>query len=130
MPKLNAQEVAAVFSAPFHKFLEEDPGWYEGSWRTWHDVRWRMHNFYVPVEGQVSEDSGQSYRIWGMTARIVVDAARLAFAEDPPFEHNDYVGDEAMIRRLYEMGKLRDAKQSGHQLSREELMKAAKMAKM
>jgi coenzyme A diphosphatase NUDT7 len=44
MPRLDAKEVAAVFSAPFHNFLKAEdeppaggrplpPGkWYEGSW--------------------------------------------------------------------------------------------------
>ena len=120
IPRLDAKEVAAVFSAPFHNFLmmgdelregEQLPGdrsdWYDGAWMTWLDGRWRMHNFYVPItnqkvakakvreSGQVAiaeqldeeEDAGLTrYRVWGMTARILVDAARLAYAEDPEFE--------------------------------------------
>jgi hypothetical protein len=26
------------------------------------------------------------YKVWGMTARILVDAARLAYGEEPEFE--------------------------------------------
>jgi len=65
IPRLDAREVAAVFSAPFHNFLkiedevregDELPGqrgdWYDGSWHSWHDTRWRMHNFYVPLTNQ------------------------------------------------------------------------------
>ena len=65
-----------------------------------------MHNFYVPINNQkVSkpkireggqaaiaeelekvEDDNQRYLVWGMTARILVDAARLAYGEEPEFE--------------------------------------------
>jgi coenzyme A diphosphatase NUDT7 len=121
IPRLDAKEVAAVFSAPFHNFLSPEdelregdkptPGepsdWYSGSWTDWHEGRWRMHNFFVPINsqnvskpkvregGQASiaeqldeeEDEGmQRYRVWGMTARMLVDAARVAYGEEPEFE--------------------------------------------
>jgi coenzyme A diphosphatase NUDT7 len=120
IPRLDAKEVAAVFSAPFHNFLraedelrqgEKLPGqpsdWYRGDWTEWHDGRWRMHHFYVPINNQVvtkprvreggqaaiaeqldeDEDAGMTrYKVWGMTARILVDAARVAYGEEPEFE--------------------------------------------
>lgn len=119
IPRLDAKEVAAVFSAPFHNFLRDEdevrtgesvPGsrkdWYTGNWITWKDGRWRMHYFSVPINNQKvtkpkERDGGQSslaeqteededpvlrYKVWGMTARILVDAARLAYGEDPTFE--------------------------------------------
>ena len=120
IPRLDAKEVAAVFSAPFHNFLkaedevhegEQLPGdrsdWYDGLWMKWLDGRWRMHNFYVPITNQKvakpkvreggqaaiaeqldeEEEAGLTrYRVWGMTARILLDAARLAYDEDPEFE--------------------------------------------
>lgn len=120
IPRLDAKEVAAVFSAPFHNFLkggdeihegEQLPGdksdWYDGVWMNGLVGRWRMHNFYVPITNQKiarpkvreggqdaiaeqldeEEDAGLTrYRVWGMTARILVDAARLAYDEDPEFE--------------------------------------------
>ncbi|KAI7524168.1 hypothetical protein KC331_g18240, partial [Hortaea werneckii] len=60
LPKLDAKEVAAVFTAPFFNFLRErdvDPAirdqtpgeWYKGSWLSWHETAWRMHQFHVPV---------------------------------------------------------------------------------
>ena len=135
IPRLNAKEVAAVFSAPFHRFLEQETGWYEGSWRHWHDTTWRMHNFYVPVPGRnekspESETTEKQYRVWGLTARMAIDAARLAFDEIPEFEHNTHIGDEDIMKRLYGMGKLHKARKAGEQLSREELMKASKAAKI
>lgn len=47
IPKLDAREVAAVFTAPFADFLklsseDQDPGgWYRGSWSLWHNSNWR-----------------------------------------------------------------------------------------
>lgn len=147
-PRLDAREVAAVFSAPFHNFLKAEdeegeydtasrrrmpPGkWYEGRWLSYLDKQWRAHTFRVPVHDQrvgrpppdagaataaladavaangtnvataaaVDKDAGDSeerFTVWGMTARIIVDAARVAYGEDPEFEHNTSVGDEDII---------------------------------
>ena len=126
IPRLDAKEVAAVFSAPFHNFLRSEdevpegvqvPGnksdWYHGQWTEWHkgqwssrDGRWRMHNFHVPINNQKvskpkvreggqaaiaekleeEEEDTQRYLVWGMTARMMVDAARIAYGEEPEFE--------------------------------------------
>jgi coenzyme A diphosphatase NUDT7 len=126
IPRLDAKEVAAVFSAPFHNFLRSEdevpegvevPGkksdWYHGQWTEWHkgqwgpDGRWRMHNFFVPINNQKvskprvreggqaaiaeilednEEEEKQRYLVWGMTARMLVDAARVAYDEEPDFE--------------------------------------------
>jgi hypothetical protein len=57
-----------------------------------------VHQFFV------RED--QVYRIFGMTARIIVDAARVAYAQEPEFEHNSHFGDEEMIAKLRQLGRL------------------------
>lgn len=59
IPRLDAKEVAAVFTARFHDFLRREVGfpssgregddvegqqpgdWYQGSWTTWHESDWR-----------------------------------------------------------------------------------------
>lgn len=115
VPRLDAKEVAAIFSAPFHNFLrvgdevrKEDEGllpgrkcdWYSGSWHEWHDTKWRLHNFYVPITNQkVSKpkvrEGGQAaiaeeldeqeeqgltrYKVWGMTARMLVGKSGFHF---------------------------------------------------
>jgi len=119
IPRLDAKEVAAVFSAPFHNFLRkkdevregvEVPGkrsdWYKGHWMDWHEKQWRMHEFHVPINNQKvskprireggqaaiaeqleeEEDTTARYKVWGMTARMLVDAARVSYGEDPEFE--------------------------------------------
>lgn len=154
MPRLDAKEVAAVFSGPLHNFLlQEDevlpraedqqdvvvrqiekplpPGkWYEGRWLEWHNSPWRVHYFYVPVNHQrvtkpkiregglaaiaeQAEDEQEEvgrYMVWGMTGRMLVDTARVAFAREPEFEHNKHYGDEALIEKLAGSGKLQEKK--------------------
>ncbi len=50
-------------------------------------------------------DSLTTFRVFGMTARILVDAARVAYDEEPEFEHNSHHGDEDMIGRLRDVLK-------------------------
>ncbi|KAJ5396598.1 hypothetical protein N7509_004711 [Penicillium cosmopolitanum] len=174
IPKLDAREVAAVFTARFEDFLRlniehdddkhkhrgqgvdkdkhADPGqWYRGSWSLWHHSNWRMHHFFVPVNERVvkprgggqspsqqraveeleaQEQSGlvQRYRVFGMTARIIVDAARVAYGREPEFEHNSHFGDEAMIAQLRRMGRLSARRQPSDELTREMMERAAKLS--
>ncbi|PFH59686.1 hypothetical protein XA68_12009 [Ophiocordyceps unilateralis] len=143
IPRLDAREVAALFSAPLYNFLKTEdlppppgqslpPGsWYDGAWTRWKDVPWRVHNFYVPVNNQrvmrprrrSSTASGGSPRaaldnslfddqerfegrlkVWGMTGRLLVDAARIAYDEAPEMEHNESYGDLDVIMRAAEDG--------------------------
>jgi 8-oxo-dGTP pyrophosphatase MutT (NUDIX family) len=189
LPKLDAREVAAVFTAPFYNFLRETdldaqtrrevPGeWYKGSWHSWHESAWRMHQFFVPVSPttvflanyprksermpEESDDitssktirskgkSGQSsstlqpplprsfysiagdalaqprYRVFGMTARILVDCARVAYGEEPEYEHNSHFGDEEMIDRLLKIGRLSPIRKEGDLLTRDVMVKASR----
>lgn len=198
LPKLDAREVAAVFTAPFHNLLferdidpetrERFPGdWYKGSWHSWHETAWRMHQFFVPVppgtvflakkppaytdprppqepkkerpspatpsSSSLSKDSESSnksrstlqpplprsfytnstnpleqprYRVFGMTARILVDAARVAYGEEPEYEHNSHFGDEDMIAKLMSIGRLSAIKKDGEVLTQEVMKEAAK----
>ncbi|KAI7525711.1 hypothetical protein KC331_g17375 [Hortaea werneckii] len=231
LPKLDAKEVAAVFTAPFFNFLRErdvdptirdqTPGeWYKGSWHSWHETAWRMHQFHVPVtpstvflagkgdaksspsppaqtptpqqDGSSTSDhhptpsstrarnpqpkpSGPTpapeeptgppgspadrtstlqprlprtfytaptptpsppsadatlqqsrYRVFGMTARILVDCARVAYATEPEFEHNSHFGDEEMIARLLGIGRLAPKRKEGEVLTREVMERARK----
>lgn len=178
IPRLDAKEVAAVFSAPFAAFLKESlehrseeaggygvettgfpPQWYAGEWTSFHESRWRMHNFYVSAAGQtvawaapsatspamgssslpyrdlpaaaaaskIAKDEMRTFRVFGMTARILVDAARVAFDREPDFEHNSHFGDEAMISRLLKMGRLGAIRKSDDEITKEDLLAASKI---
>lgn len=192
LPKLDAREVAAVFTAPFEQFLrqkDEDAAegeWYRGAWHSWYHEPWRMHMFHVPVtpksvfrsqeEGNTELDAETApcspaskapvlladraaqaygtapkpasedeppmtnrsvkhkdaldmprYRVFGMTARILVDAARVAYGREPEFEHNSHFGDEDMIVRLMKMGRLQPKKEKGEILTRDVMQAAAEV---
>ncbi|KAJ6009615.1 hypothetical protein N7499_004988 [Penicillium canescens] len=138
IPKLDAREVAAVFTAPFRDFLSitEDVEWYRGSWSLWHDSRWRMHQFFVPSQtvkhrsttSNVKVEGDTRYRVFGMTARMLVDAARVAYAQEPEFEHNSHFGDEAMIAKLRRLGRLSAVRKASDGLTRETMEKASKLS--
>jgi hypothetical protein len=53
------------------------------------------------------------FRVFGMTARILVDAARVAYAREPEFEHNSHFGDEGVIGGLLGMGRLGERRGEG-----------------
>ncbi|PYH35742.1 NUDIX hydrolase [Aspergillus neoniger CBS 115656] len=162
IPRLDAREVAAVFTAPFRNFLRcrdmEDWGdgdpteWYKGAWTEWHQENWKraVHQFFVPVRpkevvkpktrteeqkeavSQLEEQEKASqvtrYRVFGMTARMLVDVARVAYAEEPEFEHNSHFGDEAIIEKLRKMGRLSPIRRTGDQLTRRDMEMAAKLS--
>jgi hypothetical protein len=110
----------------------------------------QVHHFFVPLSAQSvtkprrdrraqnaaidkleeRERSGEitRYRVFGMTARILVDAARVAYDEEPEFEHNSHFGDEDMIAKLRKIGRLDAIKRPGEELTRETMRKAAKLS--
>ncbi|KAH0544453.1 hypothetical protein FGG08_001350 [Glutinoglossum americanum] len=116
----NPQEVSSIFSWPLRAFLSKSPlpdtpdtppwKWYEGSWIQWYGEEWRMHHFYVPAagngDGVDGKGGGGYYKVWGMTARILVDAARVAYAREPEFEHSQKFGDETLMEKLVREGKM------------------------
>lgn len=63
-----------------------------------------VHQFFV--RSKLGDGEDQVYRIFGMTARIIVDAARVAYAQEPEFEHNSHFGDEEMIAKIRQLGRL------------------------
>ncbi|KAI1083232.1 NUDIX hydrolase domain-like protein [Whalleya microplaca] len=141
IPRLDAKEVAAVFSAPLHNFLKKQdepregetipPGnWHDGYWTHWHNEPWRVHNFHVPINNQKvtkpkireggqaaladeldeEQDALQRFLVWGLTGRMLVDTARIAYDDEPEFEHNTHYGDERIIASLEAIGRLPEKK--------------------
>ena len=150
IPNLNATEVAAVFSCPFHRFISsrteqtqtESPIKYRGQWNKWNGVEWRMHNFFIPkthlgitkhkeddksaIESDKTSIEEHSYKVWGLTARILIDSARIAYDEDPEFEFMSGIGEEAMLKRLWDRGRLKSERQQGDTMKRESVEKERK----
>lgn len=93
--------------------------------------KWRLttplvHQFFVRQNSNTS--ATEVYRIFGMTARILVDAARLGYAQEPEFEHNSHFGDEEMIAKLRRLGRLSAVRKPSDQLTRQTMEKAAKLS--
>ncbi|PKS06605.1 hypothetical protein jhhlp_007354 [Lomentospora prolificans] len=109
------------------------PGhWYDGTWIHWQGEPWRVHNFYVPVNNQRvvkpdpldadevnpqarvaekledTEETTGRYKVWGMTAKILVEAASCAYGTAPEFEHNSVWGDEKIILMAHAEGQFFD----------------------
>ncbi|KAL6711907.1 8-oxo-dGTP diphosphatase [Coniothyrium glycines] len=72
-------------------------------------------------------DDMTTFRVFGMTARILVDAARVAYGEEPEFEHNSHHGDEDMIGRLLQMGRLSEDRSKGDVLTKQVLREASRL---
>ncbi|KAF1912606.1 hypothetical protein BDU57DRAFT_522995 [Ampelomyces quisqualis] len=72
-------------------------------------------------------DALTTFRVFGMTARILVDAARVAYGEEPEFEHNSHHGDEDMIARLLKLGRLSEVRKKGELLTKEVIREASKI---
>eukprot|EP00897_Mesotaenium_endlicherianum_P003523 jgi/Mesen1/3199/ME000185S02343 len=76
-PTPNLAEVDAVFDAPLHMFLEDRDHEYEDT--TWLGIPYRVHFFHY--------HSGTShFKVWGLTASILVRAASVVYDEEPAFK--------------------------------------------
>ncbi|MCJ1306538.1 hypothetical protein MMC25_000181 [Agyrium rufum] len=142
MPKLNAIEVAAIFTAPFRAFLSSKDPFVHKDHKTavWHRgevrvedryTRWAMQNFFVPAQNHTKTGgklSDERYRVWGMTARMLIDAARLAYGEEPDFPFSKEVGDEDVIRTWLRSGRMSSPRQPGDAFSNQDLDAAANAA--
>ncbi|GAO51433.1 hypothetical protein G7K_5534-t1 [Saitoella complicata NRRL Y-17804] len=74
--RLNEAEVSKIFSVPFEDFLSGREGWYDPlSHTTWNGENFPLHQFGGGGEG----------RVWGLTARMMIDAARIAYGAEPDF---------------------------------------------
>lgn len=114
------------------------PGpWYTGHWADYDGQPWRVHNFYVPItnqrvakpppsllyptqiqHGDPLEEYPGRYKVWGMTAKILTETARVAYARRPSMEHNEHMGDEDLAVRAAEMGRFFDRQRHKKSLQR------------
>ena len=71
------------------------------------------------VTDREEEEGLARFKVWGMTARVLVDAARIAYGEEAEMEHNAHYGDEEIIRLAEAEGSFEDepakAKKSGEE---------------
>ncbi|KAA8517742.1 hypothetical protein F0562_015199 [Nyssa sinensis] len=78
-PKINTDEVDAIFDVPLQMFLEEDGHrCEEREWRGW---KYGLHLFdYESEQG--------AFLIWGLTASILIRAATVIYQRPPSFTHH------------------------------------------
>ncbi|RPB00889.1 hypothetical protein L873DRAFT_1765344 [Choiromyces venosus 120613-1] len=122
MPKLDPKEVASVFTVPLERFLMndyDDDGatqkldgipWYTGNWFNWGGKKWKNHEFQAPVWNGAKL---LRYKVWGMTARVLVDAARIAYGRDPDFTSPKSIGDEDYIASCLAAGEMGESTRFG-----------------
>ena len=116
---IDPKEVSSVFSVSFEQFLRssnkdgevEDWSHISGVFN-WLGVPWINHDFSatvtalaMPESNGVGEDSSLvptriTSRIWGLTARILVDACVIGYARMPEFRHVVDVLDENKIETI------------------------------
>jgi sarcosine oxidase delta subunit len=118
---IDPEEVSSIFSVPFEQFLRSsNQGGEVENWAhisgefIWLGVPWINHDFSATVTAlarpesiAAGEDSSLvptriSSRIWGLTARILVDACVIGYARMPEFRHVVDVLDENKIKTIIE----------------------------
>ncbi|MCJ1380378.1 hypothetical protein MMC17_003481 [Xylographa soralifera] len=137
MPRPEPKEVAAIFCAPLPKFLSDrdDMGrdaktgseWYKAFWGTWFNTRVRVHQFNVPRRSKERDAAQDIYKVFGMTARMILDTARLAYAEDPSFEYEPRIGDENVLHKLLKSGRFSVEKTPGSLITSDDAAVVAKL---
>jgi peroxisomal coenzyme A diphosphatase NUDT7 len=118
VPSLDT-EVSSLFSIPFEQFLRSTAA--TGSvmdWRhesrqiKWLGAQWIFHDFFATVTALVKPENvpaGEDtspvptellVRIWGLTARILVDSCVVGYGRMPDFKHTLDVWDENKIEAM------------------------------
>ena len=79
----NPDEVDAVFDFPLHSFLEKNAAYSSRDTEkaSDHDIPYRLH--YFQVETPVG-----SFLVWGLTAGILIEVAKVSLGRGPEFEEN------------------------------------------
>jgi len=63
------------------------------------------------------------YRVFGMTARILIDAARIAYDKEPEFKCLPEKGDEDLVAKLWDYGMLRGERVHGEEFVLKEMFR-------
>ncbi|CCG84214.1 protein of unknown function [Taphrina deformans PYCC 5710] len=100
-PEASVDEVQEIFSIRLSDISRGEG--YDGRWMAWYALSWRLHQFFLPGT-PYPFSSAEKKRIWGLTARMLVDISRIAFDRAPEYEFEDEVGDKRRIMKALEEG--------------------------
>ncbi|BFZ53577.1 8-oxo-dGTP diphosphatase [Savitreella phatthalungensis] len=130
-PSPNEAEVDAVFTIKLSQIVNGEA--YLGRWMQWYELAWKLHRFELASTSDApaptlssdlrnnrrdnatlqrrrsrspspASETDLTFTIWGLTARILVDIARIAFGRAPSYEFVDEVGDSSRILKAQEQG--------------------------
>jgi len=112
IPRLQPTEVASLFTVRLEPFLKRtyplpaaagEETWHQAGKTIWVYGPWKIHEFSAPVwEGGTLK----RHRVWGMTARILLDVARVAYGRDPEFEFDRELGFEEVLWEMRKNGEM------------------------
>lgn len=110
-------EVYEYFEAPFDRFTKKDEGWYRLQKWNWGGIHWPQLHFNVLRKTHKTIGERGWYDVWGLTARILVDAATIATGKPPEVDCMKVVGDEDLIRGLVENGRMPEERIHGETIT-------------
>lgn len=85
----------------------QSPPWYHGELTSWNGMQWWQHNFSVLRRTSKKIGEPAFSNVWGMTARILVDVARIGYDQIPEMPYTTAgVGDEPLIHAMINDGYL------------------------
>lgn len=102
-PGHQSPEVKIVFSAPVRKFLDRHQ--YHSADENWFGMKFKQHYFEMLSPKKRIGDPAM-IKVWGLTANILIDIARLAFDREPSFPHRvkGQYGDQQLLQALADKG--------------------------
>lgn len=110
-------EVYEYFEAPFDRFTKKGDGWYRLQKWNWGGIHWPQLHFNVLRKTHKTIGERGWYDVWGLTARILVDAATIATGKPPEVDCMKVVGDEDLIRGLAENGRMPEQRVHGETIT-------------
>lgn len=124
-------EVSEVFSVPLRHFLYENhppdsscfqrypephsssengsglKPWYDGVFTNWNGLQWQQHHYHVLKRTNKKVGDSPYFNVWGLTARILLDVASVAYNQVPEMKHSSVIGDERLLLALESVGAMR-----------------------
>lgn len=98
-----SSEVHSIFTAPLSAFLT--PMFYEYKRENWGGLCFHQHFIKIPAQAKKIGEPAKIV-VWGLTANILIDVARLVFNQEPSMPHRQpgVYGDQDLLQGLIDRG--------------------------